>query len=104
VSDLLHLPSLCASNNNLSLGLDTALEPNQSAKHVPFIEELLSSATGKDKDDNICITVKDISSILGKRRAVARATNDQFSLSSFHKIFGSTKYVIVFFFFLLSTL
>ncbi|KAG2347195.1 Cloroperoxidase [Suillus weaverae] len=70
--------------------LDTALEPNQSTKHIPFIEELLAAFTGKDKNGNDVLTNKDLSRILGKRRAVARATNREFSLSFFHKIFGSS--------------
>lgn len=69
--------------------LDTALEPNQSVKHVPFIEEVLASATGKDNHGHTIITTKDMARMLGKRRAVARAVNSEFSLSFFHKIFGS---------------
>ncbi|KAG2144106.1 Chloroperoxidase [Suillus bovinus] len=70
--------------------LDAAFQPDQSIKCVPFIEELLMAATGKDENDNIVITTKDLSRMLGKRRAVARAVNKEFSLSFFHKIFGST--------------
>jgi hypothetical protein len=58
---------------------------------VPFIEELLAAPTGKDKNGNNVLTTRDLSRILGKRRAVARATNKDFSLSFFHKIFGSAK-------------
>jgi hypothetical protein len=94
VSDLLHLSSPCKLND-LSSGLDTALQPDQSVKHVPFIEELLAVSTARDKDGNDIITAKDLSRILGKRRAVARAVNKEFSLSFFHKIFGSTKYAVV---------
>ncbi|KAG1722647.1 Chloroperoxidase, partial [Suillus paluster] len=72
------------------LRLDTAFEPDQSKKHVPFIKELLAAATGKDKNGDDVITPKDFSKMLGKRRAVARAVNKEFSLSLFHKIFGST--------------
>jgi hypothetical protein len=90
VSDLPYLSGSRVSNK-LSSGLDTALEPNQSMKHVPFIEELLAAFTGKDKYGNDVLTTKDLSRILGKRRAVARATNNEFSLSFFHKIFGSSK-------------
>jgi hypothetical protein len=72
------------------LRLDAAFQPDQSVKHVPFIEELLAAATGKDKDGNDLITTKDLSRILGKRRAVARAVNKGFSDSFFHRIFGST--------------
>ncbi|KAG1732729.1 Chloroperoxidase [Suillus lakei] len=71
------------------LRLDSAFQPNQSIKHVPFIEELLAAATGKDKDGDDVITTKDCSRMLGKRRAVARAVNKEFSLSFFHKVFGS---------------
>lgn len=70
--------------------LDTAFQPDQSIKHVPFIEELLAAATGEDKNGNAVITTKDLSRMLGKRRAVARAVNKEFSLSFIHKIFGST--------------
>jgi hypothetical protein len=81
-------------SNNLSLGLDAAFEPNQSTKHVPYIEELLASASGKDKDGNDVITVKDLSKLLGKRRAVSRAVNKEFKLKTFHKLFGCAKYLI----------
>ncbi|KAG2157512.1 Chloroperoxidase [Suillus clintonianus] len=70
------------------LRLDAAFQPNQSTKHVPYIEELLAAASGKDKDGNVVITTKDLSKLLGKRRAVARAVNQEFSLKSFHKLFG----------------
>jgi hypothetical protein len=60
-----------------------------------FIEELLSFATGKDADGKALLTKKDMSRILGKRRAQAKATNKDYTLSYYHKIFGSTKYVIV---------
>ncbi|OJA10614.1 hypothetical protein AZE42_05708, partial [Rhizopogon vesiculosus] len=53
------------------LRLDAALEPDQSAKHTPFIDELLATSTVKDKDGNDIITTKDLSKLLGKRRAVA---------------------------------
>ncbi|KAG2356593.1 Chloroperoxidase [Suillus spraguei] len=72
------------------LRLDTAFQPDQSIKHVPFIEELLAAATSKDEAGNDLITTKDLSRMLGKRRAIARAVNKDFSLSFFHKIFGST--------------
>ena len=34
-----------------------------------------------------------MSQILGKRRAEAQATNPQYSMSFFHRVFGSAKYV-----------
>lgn len=69
--------------------LDTALASNQSGKHIPFVEELLSFATGKDAEGKPLLTIKDMSRILGKRRAEAKATNKDYSLSLFHKVFGS---------------
>ncbi|KAG2140651.1 Chloroperoxidase [Suillus clintonianus] len=79
------------------LRLDSAFQPDQSIKHIPFIEELLATATGKDKNGNHIITTKDISRLLGKRRAVSRAVNKDFSLKLFHKIFGSAKYDVTLF-------
>ncbi|KAG1877686.1 Chloroperoxidase [Suillus subalutaceus] len=70
------------------LRLDAAFQPNQSTKHVPYIEELLAAASNKDKDGNDVINVKDLSKLLGKRRAVSRAVNKEFTLKLFHKLFG----------------
>ncbi|KAG2041897.1 Chloroperoxidase [Suillus americanus] len=70
------------------LRLDAAFQPNQSTKHVPYIEELLAAASNKDKDGNDVLTVKDLSKLLGKRRAVSRAVNKEFTLKLFHKLFG----------------
>jgi len=69
--------------------LDTALQPKQSTIHIPFIEELLSFATGKDAQERSLLTKKDMSRILGKRRAEAKARNKDYTLSMFHKVFGS---------------
>ncbi|KAI6096027.1 hypothetical protein EDD16DRAFT_1675380 [Pisolithus croceorrhizus] len=65
--------------------LDTAFQPNQGKKHVPYIEELLSSATG---NDGSLLTMKDVSGMLSKRRAESKANNSQYSLGLSHKIFG----------------
>jgi hypothetical protein len=94
VSDLLHPSSPCKLND-LPSGLDTALQPDQSVKHVPFLEEMLALSTVKDKHGNAILTTKDFAKISGKRRAVARAVNKEFSLALSHKIFASTKYVVV---------
>lgn len=40
------------------------------------------------------MTKSDMSRIQGKRRAEAKATNKAYTLSLFHKLFGSSKYVI----------
>ncbi|KAH7928882.1 Cloroperoxidase [Leucogyrophana mollusca] len=69
---------------------DTHFQKDQSVKHLPYIEELLASATGKDSEGNAILTLKDLQKVQGKRRAEARAKNPEFSLSLFHKIFGSS--------------
>ncbi|KAL4061672.1 Chloroperoxidase [Scleroderma citrinum] len=69
--------------------LDAAFEKKQGEKHVPYIEELLSFATGKDNDNRTTLTISDMSRILGKRRAECKAANKEYSLSRFHKVFGS---------------
>ncbi|KAN0094621.1 Chloroperoxidase [Tylopilus felleus] len=70
--------------------LDTALQPKQWIKHDAFIQELLSFATGKDADGKALLTIHDTSRILGKRRAEAKATNKDYTLNLYHRIFGST--------------
>ncbi|KAF5350438.1 hypothetical protein D9756_008663 [Leucocoprinus leucothites] len=71
---------------------DMALEPDQSKPHVGYITELLSSASGKDKETGETIlTSKDVSKFSSKRRADAREYNKEFSLDFLHKMFGSIK-------------
>ncbi|KAF9556826.1 Cloroperoxidase [Agrocybe pediades] len=69
---------------------DSALVPDQGKPHLPFVRELLASATGKDKDGNALLTIKDLSAYSAKRRVDARKTNPNFSLSRSHKTFGSS--------------
>ncbi|KAJ3560884.1 heme-thiolate peroxidase [Leucocoprinus birnbaumii] len=69
---------------------DEALQPDQSKPHIPFITELLSSASGKDKETGEpIITAQDLSRFSSKRRVDARETNKDFSLDFMHKMFGS---------------
>ncbi|KAJ7857352.1 Chloroperoxidase [Mycena leptocephala] len=68
---------------------DVKYDPDQGKPYLPFIHELLASATGKDKDGNQILTPADLSRYSGKRRAGARATNPDFTLDKFHKMFGS---------------
>lgn len=75
-------------------GEDTAIVSSQAKPHVPFIKELLESASGKDEDGNALLTAKDISEFSAKRRVEARATNPEFSLSLAHKLVGSSKCVL----------
>jgi len=69
--------------------LDAALQSDQADKHAVYIEELLSSATGKHPEMGAILVNKDLSCIQGKRRAVAKAINKDYTLSLFHKMFGS---------------
>jgi len=69
---------------------DSALVPNQGKPHIPFVEELLASATGKDKEENPLLTLKDLAAYSSKRRVDARASNPEYCLSLFHKLFGSS--------------
>jgi len=69
---------------------DIAFVPNQGSPHVPFVKELLDLASGQDENGKKLLTVKDLSYYLSKRRVDARASNPNYSLSRFHKIFGST--------------
>jgi hypothetical protein len=82
-------------NDNLIEGRDIHHVPDQSKPHIPFVKELLDSATGKDADGNAILTIPDLSKISSKRRAEARRDNPDFSLSKFHAFFGSSKYVFI---------
>jgi len=68
---------------------DAKYDPDQGKPYLPFIDDLLASATGKDQDGNIMLTPADLSRYSGKRRAESRATNPDFTLDKFHKVFGS---------------
>jgi len=68
---------------------DSALVPDQGTPHFPFVEELLASATGKDKEGHSILTAKDLAAYSSKRRVDARASNPEFTLDTFHKLFGS---------------
>ena len=77
-----------------SVGQDRYFQPNQAVAHLPYVEELLESATGKDKEGNVILTPADLSRISSIRRAEARAKkNPEFTLNRFHRLFGSSKYV-----------
>jgi len=65
---------------------DLAHQPDQSKPALELIDELLASATGK----NNTLTPHDLSLISTKRRREARANNSEFTLSTFHKLFGSS--------------
>jgi len=81
------------ANPPLVIGEDSAVSPDQSKPHVPFIKELLASASGKDKDGNVLLTPKDLSEFSAKRRVESRESNPHFTTSLFHRMFGSSKCV-----------
>ena len=78
--DTLHLP-----------GEDAALVSYQGAPHNKFVEELLASASGKDKEGNPILTLKDLAAYSSKRRVDARDSNPEYTLDFNHKLFGSSK-------------
>jgi len=69
---------------------DKALVESQAKPHIPFVDELLACATGKDSEGNPILTLKDLAAYSSKRRVDARASNPEFTLSTFHKLFGSS--------------
>ncbi|KAJ7491870.1 Chloroperoxidase [Mycena galericulata] len=69
---------------------DVKFDADQGTPYLPFIDELLASASGKDADGNPLLTVADLSRYSAKRRAEARATNPDFVLDKQHKMFASS--------------
>ena len=70
-------------------GEDTFFVRDQSTIAVRLVEELLDCGTGPNGD----LTPGDLSRISSKRRAESKKHNPQFLLTTFHKFFGSSKYV-----------
>ncbi|KAJ7092356.1 Chloroperoxidase [Mycena belliarum] len=69
---------------------DVRYDPDQGRPYLPFIEELLACATGKDQAGNAMFTAADLSRYSSIRRAESRATNPEFTLAKVHKLFGSS--------------
>jgi len=74
---------------------DSAFDPDQGKPYIPQIEELLASATGKDKAGNTVLTTENLAAYNAKRRIEAKASNPEFTLDFTHQIFGSTNCVIL---------
>ncbi|KAF8241106.1 Cloroperoxidase [Tricholoma matsutake] len=72
---------------------DTAIESDQSKPRSDLVQELLSSATGKDKDGTPKLTFEDLSRFIAKRRADSKASNPEYTASLLHSAAGSTKCV-----------
>ncbi|KAJ7164443.1 Chloroperoxidase [Mycena filopes] len=68
---------------------DAKFDPDQDKPYLPLIQQLLASATGKDREGNIVLTHADLSRASGKRRVEARATNPDFTLTKAQKGFAS---------------
>lgn len=83
ISLRLHALKICAP------GEDAHFDPLQTKPHIPFVREFLSYATGKDKAGNTILTPADVSRFSAKRRADCMATNPDYTLDEFHKMFGS---------------
>ena len=73
------------------IGLDYAFDKDQGKPHLPYIRELLDSASGKDKDGNVLVTAKDLAHFSAKRRATSRASNPEYTLALIHRMFSSSK-------------
>jgi len=69
---------------------DAADQPDQSKPDPNLVQELLSSATGKDTNGTPKLTLEDLSGFTAKRRADSMASNSRYAISLFHKMFGST--------------
>ncbi|KAF9260745.1 Cloroperoxidase [Marasmius fiardii PR-910] len=69
---------------------DVHFNQDQSKPHLPFVEELLSYATGKDSEGHALLTADDIARYSAKRRADSQANNPEFTLETIHKFFGSS--------------
>ncbi|KAH9838136.1 Chloroperoxidase [Teratosphaeria destructans] len=70
---------------------DAALQPDQGYPDIQLVHELLKEATSRMPDGSPRLTKADLSRALSKRRADARRTNDEYSESFFHNMFGSAK-------------
>ncbi|KAJ7049351.1 Chloroperoxidase [Mycena amicta] len=70
---------------------DHKFDPDQDKPYLPFINELLASASGTDSagTSNSLLTLSDLQRYSAKRRVEARAKNPDFSLAKAHKVFGS---------------
>ncbi|ETW77439.1 chloroperoxidase 4, partial [Heterobasidion irregulare TC 32-1] len=76
---------------------DARVSPDQSRPSIPLVEQLLASASGPllsnrtgDSSVTPTLTVSDLARLTSKRRAEAKKQNGQFSLSTSHKMFGSS--------------
>ncbi|KZV96010.1 putative chloroperoxidase [Exidia glandulosa HHB12029] len=69
---------------------DVSRQPDQAVPAQDLVDQLLASATGRDKQGNAMLTFADLTRFSTERRDHSRATNGQYTLSTFHKLFGSS--------------
>lgn len=70
---------------------DVALVPDQTKPDLELVDDLLKEATGTTADGTSLLTKADLSRALSKRRADAARTNNHYTESFFHNMFGSAK-------------
>jgi hypothetical protein len=73
--------------------LDAAIVPDQGKPDLELVDGLLKEATGKTPDGSPLMTIPDLSRALSTRRVEAKKTNQAYTESLFHNMFGSAKYV-----------
>jgi len=69
---------------------DVFHQKDQGKTDLKLVRELLSVATGTATDGKPRLTIPDVAKYSAKRRVEARRNNPEFSLSTVHKIFGSS--------------
>ncbi len=74
-------------------GVDAHEDPDQGKISQPLVERVLAAGTGKNGN----LTKKDLSRLLGERRVESKKNNPKFSLAFVHRMFGSSKCVLVLF-------
>jgi len=70
--------------------LDHVFDKDQGKPHMPYVQELLDSASGKDKAGNVLLTGDDLARVCAKRRAESQRDNPSFSLVLKHRMFSSS--------------
>ncbi|KIL66075.1 hypothetical protein M378DRAFT_178007 [Amanita muscaria Koide BX008] len=70
--------------------LDHVFDKGQGKPHIPYVEDFVDSASGKDKAGNVLITAKDLAGFSAKRRADSTLSNPSFSLDLNHRMFSSS--------------
>lgn len=75
------------------VGEDSYFEPDPSKIAGHLIEDLLSKATGKNKDGKVVLTNADLARALSQRMADSKEINPEFNGGLTHRIFAYGKLV-----------